>query len=110
MRLGIYRQLRQGPRSGLRNAGRQRKRRLTDAEYAAAAIRSSDLWPAIPAATRFLALTGWRSGEAISLRKADVDLARRTALLGDTKTGQSMRPLSHRAIRGPSDSSPGSMA
>jgi integrase len=83
-----------------RFADRQRKRRLTDAEYGAlgAAIRSSDLWPAIPAATRFLALTGLRSGEALTLRKADVDFARRTATLGDTKTGRSMRPLSHRAI------------
>ena len=83
-----------------RFADRQRKRRLTDAEYAAigASIRSSELWPAIPAVTRFLALTGWRSGEALTLRKADVDFARRTATLGDTKTGRSIRPLSHRAI------------
>jgi integrase len=83
-----------------RFADRVRKRRLTDEEYAAigAAIRESSLWPIIPAATKFLALTGWRSGEALTLRRADVDFARRTAILGDTKTGRSIRPLSHRAI------------
>lgn len=46
---------------------------------------------------RFLTLTGWRSGEAVALRWRDVDLARRTAVLPDTKTGRSMRPLSHAA-------------
>jgi integrase len=44
---------------------------------------------------RFLALTGWRSGEALGLRWSEVDLARRTATLADTKTGRSMRPLAH---------------
>jgi|SRR5215831_17450610 len=47
---------------------------------------------------KFLALTGWRSGEALTLRRADVDFGRRTAILGDTKTGRSIRPLSHRAV------------
>jgi integrase len=51
---------------------------------------------------RFLALTGWRSGEALALRWNAVDLARRTATLSattstDTKTGRSVRPLSHAA-------------
>src|SRR5262245_43159286 len=53
---------------------------------------------AVPAATKFLALTGWRSGEALTLRRADVDFGRRTAILGDSKSGRSIRPLSHRAI------------
>ncbi len=48
-------------------------------------------------AARFLALTGWRSGEALALRWSDIDLARRTARLADTKTGLSVRPLSHAA-------------
>jgi integrase len=52
------------------------------------------MWPLAVAATRFLAFNGWRSGEALTLRWAEVDLARRTASLGDTKTGQSIRPLS----------------
>ena len=46
---------------------------------------------------RFLALTGWRSGEAQALRWTELDLSRRTARLTDTKTGLSMRPLSHAA-------------
>jgi integrase len=74
---------------------------LTDEEYAAlgAAIRGAEsVWPAVPAATKFLALTGWRSGEALTLRRADVDFGRRTAILGDSKSGRSIRPLSHRAI------------
>jgi integrase len=43
---------------------------------------------------RFLVLTGWRSGEALTLTWAMVDLPRRTARLPDTKTGESIRPLS----------------
>ena len=39
-------------------------------------------------AARFLALTGWRSGEALGLRWSEIDLARRTARLADTKTGR----------------------
>lgn len=80
----------------------RRERRLSDAEYEmlgtalekAAGVR---VWPAATAAARFLALTGWRSGEALGLRWADVDFSRRTATLGDTKTGRSMRPLSNAA-------------
>jgi hypothetical protein len=37
------------------------------------------IWePAIPP-VRFLALTGWRSGEALALRWSEIDLARRAA-------------------------------
>src|SRR5262249_47188326 len=73
-----------------RFADRQRKGRLTNEEYASlgAAIRAADGWPAVPAATKFLALTGWRSGEALTLRRADVDFGRRTAILDDTKSGR----------------------
>ena len=75
----------------MRPADGTRERRLSDAEYAAlgAALRQAEaenIWPAAVAAARFLALTGWRSGEALGLRWADVDLARRTATLADTKT------------------------
>jgi integrase len=59
--------------------------------------KDEHLWPAAVAAVRFLALTGWRRGEALGLRWDEVDLARRTATLGDTKTGRSVRPLSHPA-------------
>jgi integrase len=80
----------------------KRERRLSDDEYKALgnALREAEtatIWPAAISATRFLALTGWRSGEALSLRWDEIDLVRRTAMLGDTKTGASMRPLSHGA-------------
>jgi integrase len=83
-------------------AGR-RERRFSDDEYAllGSAVRQSEaagIWPAAVGAARFLALTGWRKGEALALTWSDLDLARRTARLPDTKTGLSIRPLSHAAI------------
>src|SRR5262245_9019205 len=80
----------------------ERNRRLSDAEYKALgeALRKAEgeiIWPAAVAATRFLALTGWRSGEVLGLRWDEVDLSRHTAILGDTKTGKSIRPLSYAA-------------
>jgi integrase len=78
-------------------AENRRERRLVDAEYAAlgAGLRQAEaaIWPPAVACLRFLALTGWRSGEAVALRWKDVDLARSTAILPDSKTGRSMRPL-----------------
>jgi integrase len=86
----------------MRPADGTRERRLSDADYAAlgSALRQAeaeDLWPAAIAATRFLALSGWRSGEVLGLRWADVELVRRTVTLADTKTGKSIRPLSNAA-------------
>ena len=85
-----------------RPADGRRERRVTDDEYRAlgAALHAAEeqkVWPAAVAAVRFLALTGWRTGEALSLRRLEVDLARRTAILTDSKTGRSMRPLSNQA-------------
>ncbi len=85
-----------------RFADRERSRRLSDDEYAVLgdAARKAEVlgfWPPAIAAARFLACTGWRSGEAAGLRWSEVDLARRTATLADTKTGRSIRPLSHAA-------------
>ena len=85
-----------------RFADGRRVRRLSNEEYVAlgAALRESEakgVWPVAIAATRFLALTGWRSGEALALTWSDLDLTRRTARLADTKTGLSVRPLSHAA-------------
>jgi len=85
-----------------RFADGKRKRRLSDDEYKAFgdALRQAsteNVWPAAIAVARFLARTGWRSGEALGLRWEEVDLVRRTAMLGDTKTGRSVRPLSHAA-------------
>lgn len=45
------------------------------------------------AAIRFLLLTGWREREALSLRWSDLNEARRTATLADTKTGRSVRHI-----------------
>jgi integrase len=86
----------------MRPADGKRERRLSDLEYAAmgTALRRAteeNIWPAAVACARFLALTGWRSGEALTLRWEHVDLATRTVRLPDTKTGASMRPLSHAA-------------
>ena len=86
----------------VRYADGRRERRLSDDEYAAlgAAVREGEakgIWPAAIATARFLALTGWRSGEALALRWSELDLARRTATLADSKTGRSVRPLSHAA-------------
>lgn len=86
----------------MRFADGRRERRLSDDEYrtlgrALEKAQDEQVWPAATAAARFLALTGWRSGEALGLRWSEVDLARRTATLGDTKTGRSVRPLSHAA-------------
>jgi integrase len=79
-------------------ADRKRERRLTDEEYArfgAALIEAErTMWPAAVAAARFIAFTGFRRGEVIGLRWSEIDLERRTAVLVDTKTGRSLRPLS----------------
>jgi integrase len=88
----------------IRPADGRRERRLTDDEYMALgkALRKADdakMWPAAIAAVRFLTLTGWRSGEVVALHRAEVDEVRRTALLADSKTGRSMRPLSQAACR-----------
>jgi integrase len=85
-----------------RFADRKRDRRLSDEEYALLGdgLRKAEvagIWSPALAAARFLAFTGWRSGEAMGLRWSEIDLARRTATLADTKTGRSMRPLPHAA-------------
>jgi integrase len=89
-------------RGVVRFADGQRERRLSKEEYAAlgATLRqkaSEDMRGAIIGAARFLALTGWRRGEALGLCWGAVDLVSRTATLADTKTGKSVRPLSKAA-------------
>jgi integrase len=86
----------------MRFADGRRERRLSDEEYGALGealhgAQAAGIWSAAIASARFLALTGWRTGEAVGLRWTEVDLARRTARLGDTKSGRSIRPLSHAA-------------
>jgi integrase len=82
----------------LRPADGRRDRRLSDAEYGVLGnclrqAKKTDIWPLGPDMAEFLALTGWRSGEALSLRWDFVDLDRRTVILPTGKTGRSMRPL-----------------
>jgi integrase len=92
------------PVHGVRKfAENKRDRRLSDDEYrqlgkALVAASNAKIWPPAVEAAHFLALTGWRSGEALKLRWAEVDAATRTATLGDTKTGKSVRPLSVAAL------------
>jgi integrase len=86
----------------IRFADGKLERRLTETEYSALgdALQKAEIagvWAPAIAAIRFLALTGWRRNEALDLRWDDIDLDRRTAKLPDTKTGRSMRPLSHAA-------------
>jgi hypothetical protein len=84
-----------------RVANGQRDRRVSKEEYArlgeALRAMSATLWPPAIAATRFLCLTGWRRGEALTLKWSEVNLAARTARLADTKSGASSRPLSRAA-------------
>jgi len=88
-------------RGVVRFADGRRERRLSDAEYRTLGqgLRKAEtqIWPAAIAVTRFLALTGWRSSEALTLRWDQIDFARRTASLSETKTGRSVRPLSRAA-------------
>jgi integrase len=77
-------------------------RRIAITEYAALgkALREAEtagIWPAAVAVVRFLVLTGWRKSEAERLAWGQVDLDRRVAILAETKTGRSGRPLSQAA-------------
>lgn len=54
--------------------------------------------PFAVACIRFLLLSGWRSSEARTLKWAEVDFARRSATLTDSKTGRSHRPLGAPAL------------
>jgi integrase len=75
----------------------KRMRRLSDAEYV-------QLWSALQGGGQatdmllLLTVTGWRSGEVRNLKFSEVDLERKVATLGDTKTGLSVRPLSSAAV------------
>jgi integrase len=54
--------------------------------------------PVVIAALRFLALSGWREQEALPLTWASVDLQRGVAVLAETKTKRSERPLGTAAL------------
>jgi integrase len=78
-------------------ADRVKDRRLSEGEYADIGLMLTQLpgrtWKLTAPAIRFLALTGWRLGEVVKLRRGEVDLATGTAVLPTTKTGRSMRPI-----------------
>ena len=89
-------------RGVVRFADGKRERRLSADEYrmlgeALQKAGAERVWPPAVAAARFLALTGWRTGEALDLHWSEVDMERRTARLSDSKTGFSLRPLSNAA-------------
>jgi integrase len=54
--------------------------------------------PVIIGALRFLTLSGWREQEVLSLRWDRVDLTRGVAVLQETKSGRSERPLGEAAL------------
>ncbi len=54
--------------------------------------------PTIIAALRFLVLSGWREQEALTLRWDAVNFERGVAVLDDTKSGRSERPLGKPAL------------
>jgi integrase len=59
--------------------------------------RPPSIHPAAATVVQFLALTGWRKGEAEALTWLQVDLPRRVAILAETKSGRSARPLGRAA-------------
>lgn len=86
----------------IRFADGKRDRRLSDSEYKQlgdGVAASESIWPYAISTIIFLAMTGWRSGEALNLRWRDLDLKRHVAQLPDTKTGASTRPLSLSAVK-----------
>ena len=77
---------------------RNKLRRLSVAEYAQLGGALENEKTTTSEIFLFLAVSGWRSGEARFLKYSELDLDRRVASLSDTKTGQSFRPLSMAAI------------
>ena len=75
----------------------KKTRRLSEAEYVqfGAALNGDSISDIF----LLLAVTGFRSSEARLLKWSEVDLERSTAILNDTKTGTSVRPLSGAAIQ-----------
>jgi integrase len=76
----------------------KRLRRLSVAEYAQLWKVLNDGSNAAADIFMLLAVTGFRSGEARLMKYSELDLDRRIVTLADTKSGQSVRPLSGAAI------------
>ncbi|MGQ0643625.1 MAG: tyrosine-type recombinase/integrase [Gemmatimonadaceae bacterium] len=77
-----------------KRTGRKRGPYKVPAEH----VRLERANPIAVAVLRFLALSGWREGEALSLRRDVLDWDRGVAILQDTKTGRSVRPLGVAAL------------
>jgi integrase len=77
-------------------------RRLSDLEYeqlGTALNGGASVAPIALSVIKLLALTGWRTSEIKDLKWAELDLPRRVATLGDTKSGLSIRPLSEITVK-----------
>jgi integrase len=61
------------------------------------AAEDEEPWQAVEAA-RLIALTGCRLGEIANLKRAECDVQGACLRLGDTKTGQSLRPIGKPAL------------
>ena len=85
----ITRKLREtNPVHGLdKPADVRRMRRLAESEYAQLRSALQIEKNVANDVFLFLAISGWRSGEAKNLKFSEVDLERRVATLGNTKTG-----------------------
>jgi integrase len=95
----------QNPARGVkRPADNKRHIRLSADQYRALgkALREAEnegvAWQ-VATAIRLLALTGCRLGEIQNLRWSDVDLPGQALRLSDSKTGESVRPLGHPAVK-----------
>ncbi len=79
------------------SAGRERKRRISEAEVEAVIQHSKT--KELPDFLRLAVATGMRRGEIVGLRWRDIDLDRRVAYLRDTKNGEDRTvPLSGDAM------------
>jgi integrase len=76
----------------------KRTRRLSDAEYRQLSAALANINDTAANVVTMLAITGWRSSEVKNLRWSELDIERKAAILGETKTGISIRPLSTAAI------------
>lgn len=87
----------------VRPADKKRKYRLDEEGYKIlgecliAAEKKKEPWQAIMA-IKALALTGCRRGEVENLKRVEVDRRGNALRLGDTKTGESIRPIGMEAL------------
>lgn len=83
-----------------RPTDKKRQRRLSAEEYKAvgkAMNEGAETWQAV-AFIKLLALTGCRRGEIEKLKWSEVDIDGKALRLGDSKTGESVRPLGQPAL------------